>query len=136
MPSFLLESPDVPVGSLGSFAVGRLELDTGEEALGQPPPVVAQLGGVDGARVLGVHDGGALVALHPLPRLKLYLGLVATPGTVGQCKDSLAALIQAQARGLHRDVMDEVALRVVAHRGCVSVAQKKKKRKKKSHAPL
>ena len=101
--------------SLGSSAVGRLQLDTGEEALGQPPSVIAQLGGVDGAGVFGVHDGGALVALHPLPRLKLQLGFVAPPGTVGQREDSLAALVQTQAPGLHGDVVDEVPLRVVAH---------------------
>lgn len=75
--------------------------------------------------MFGVHDGGALVALHPLPGLKLNLSLVAPPGTVGQSKDSLAALIQTQAGGLHGDVMDEVPLRVVAYRRCVSVAQEK-----------
>lgn len=106
-PSFLL--------SLSSFGVGRLQLNAGQEALGQPSPVVAQVGGVDGAGVLGVDDGGALVPLHPLPGLEIQLGLVAPPGAVGQREDRLAALVQAQAPGLHGDVVDEVPVGVVTH---------------------
>ena len=63
-----------------------------------------------------VHNSGALRAVGSLARLELQLGLVVSPGAVGQGDNSLAAVLQTQASWLEGYIMDEVALRVVAHR--------------------
>ena len=105
----------------------RLQLHAGQEASGQAVAVVAQLRGVHGAGFLGVDDGGAPDALQPVARLEIQLRFVAAPGAVGNRHDGLHAVFQALARRLQGHVLDEVTVRVVVHRGDVSVEEERER---------
>lgn len=114
-PSYFCSNPPqkTPLLLRRFSAADRLQLHTGQEAFGRSVGVVAQLGRVDGAGLLGVDDGGGLEVLGPLAWLELQVRLVVAPGAVRHGHDGLPAAVQTLTQRLEGHVLNEVAVRVV-----------------------